>query len=489
MSSKLSGEVTLWESGMFLGIDMGTGGVRVLAARRSGQVAASAQRSLTPSALEEDRHEQDPERWWTAAASALSEVTAAVDVSYLLGLAVDGTSGTLVCVDATGDALRPAMMYNDNRAGAEAEAVNQVAAAFCERLGYRFRASFALAKILWVRQHEPRVFDRALRFIHQADYIVGRLTGDFGVTDYSNALKTGYDLIDECWPDWLDSLAGVRERLGRVVAPGTRVGEVSSAAARTTGLPAGLPVVAGATDGTAAFLASGARRPGDCNTTLGTTLVFKGLSRRIGKHPDGQVYSHKLPGGLWLPGAASNTGGECIERHSPDADLSALDRAAGALLPCASVAYPLCRQGERFPFLSAEARGFCVPEAKGDAARHAAHLQGVALVERMGYEVLDQVMATRDGDVFATGGGSRSDVWMQCRSDVTGRVCHRPACPESAFGSAMLAATGVDAEGLPDAVRRMVKVDRTFQPNSERRARYDAAYGRFRDELSERGYV
>ena len=154
---------------------------------------------------------------------------------------------------------------------------------------------------------------------------MGRLRGFWGLSDYSNALKTGYDLIDECWPSWMNQLDEhgvglVTLTLPHVVqAPGTRTGLLKKAAAAETGLPEGLQVIAGATDGTAAFLASGARQPGDYNTTLGTTLVFKGISTRICRHPQGLIYCHKLPGGLWLPGAASNTGTEWIAQRHPAA--------------------------------------------------------------------------------------------------------------------------------------------------------------------------
>ncbi|MFA6112281.1 MAG: FGGY family carbohydrate kinase, partial [Candidatus Latescibacterota bacterium] len=340
------------EDRLLIGVDLGTSGVRALGVRADGRVVAGESASLDAARVTNaaGRHEQEPRVWWEVTAEVLQRLTASLrqagypDETWA-GLAVDGTSGTLVCLDRDGVPLRPAIMYNDARSGIEAEALNALAPEFCDRLGYRFAASYALAKIEWVRCHEPEIFGRTVRFLHQGDWLEGCLCGEYRVSDYSNALKTGYDLIEEDWPSWLDRLPGVRERLPEVVAPGTRVGSVSAAAASATGLPAGLPVMTGATDGTAACLASGVRRPGDYNTTLGTTLVFKGVSQRLGRHPQGLVYSHKLPGGLWLPGAASNTGGEWIEAGYPGADLAALDRAAARLLPTACLAYPLTRQG------------------------------------------------------------------------------------------------------------------------------------------------
>ena len=481
---------------IFIGVDLGTGGVRAVAATEKGDVvaqsAASLDRAVLPS--EPGRHEQDPNAWWTSASEAtqglLSSLSAAgIGNDRLRAIAVDGTSGTLVCLDRDGTPVRSAIMYNDGRASDEARDLTHVADAFCQRLGYRFEASYALSKALWVQRNEPDTFGRTVRSLHQGDFIEGCLTGNSGTSDYSNALKTGYDLVEERWPDWLDQFSGLRERLPDVVAPGTRIGTVSDTAAENTGLPAGLPVIAGATDGTAACLASGVRRPGDYNTTLGTTLVFKGIATEICRHPDGLIYSHKLPGGLWLPGAASNTGAEWIEHLFPNADPATLDAQAQSALPSACIAYPLARTGERFPFAAAEAEGFCVPEVASEVANYAARLQGTALVERLAYEVLDKTADTRGGDVYCTGGGSRSDVWSQCRADATGRVLHRPACPESAFGSAILAATGVHFGDVWDAIESMVRVERTFEPSTEHKARYDTLFAGLTKELDQRGYT
>lgn len=479
-----------------IGIDVGTGGVRALAVSDQGEVVAAASVPFDAATLttQPDRHEQQPEAWWAALCGATTQLAAKLDGAKigpgeLAGVAVDGTSGTVVALGADGRPLRPGVMYNDPRAALEAEELNRAAGDFCRKLGYQFNASYGLAKIAWIQRHEPETFRRTAHFVHQADYVAGRLVDNPKVSDYSNALKTGYDLVEECWPAWIDQVLDPGNRLPHVFAPGTRLGVVSAGASDQTGLPEGLPVLAGATDGTAAFLASGARRPGDYNTTLGTTLVFKGISRSICRHPDGLIYCHKLPGGLWLPGAASNTGTEWISQRYPDGYPHALDAEAFQLLPCETLAYPLARQGERFPFLAAHAAGFCLPPTDRGATYHAACLQGTAFVERLAYEVLDSVVSAKGGDIYATGGGGRNDLWLQCRADVTGRAIHRPTCPESAFGSAILAASGTIYDGWDRAVQRMVKLERTFLPRPERREEYDRLYRGFCGELKGRGYL
>jgi len=482
---------------LFVGIDLGSQGVRLVVVTETGKVVLWRSVPLDAEDLvtESGIHEQNPTAWWNAVCQATSGLvdelkTIGYETKCLTALAVDGTSGSLVAVDSHGRAVRPAIMYNDPRSAAEADEINSLpqVKAFCESLGYRFASSFSLAKIIWLRKNEPDVFARTDYLIHQADYITGHLTGDFAVSDYSNALKTGYDLVNECWPEWLDNWDGVAEKLGRIIAPSSLLGRVTTKAAGRTGLPAGLPVIAGASDGTAGFFASGAKKPGDYNTTLGTTLVFKGISRKLCRHKDGLIYCHKLSNDFWLPGAASNTGGEWIAAFFGRKDLKTLDAAAKDRLPCEYVAYPLMRKTERFPFSSAKARRFCVPQTDQSDDLYAAYLQGTAFVERLSCRVLDDAAGTSGGDIFSTGGGSRSNVWMQCRADVTGRTIHRPACPEAAFGSAVLAAGGTFYSDVREAIEKMTDVETTFKPNLDFADKYDKLFDRFCAEIKIRGY-
>jgi len=437
-------------------------------------------------------HEQSPHAWWDAVQLAVRQTMDRAEhlrgaPLEIAGVCVDGTSGTIVALDAANRPTRAAIMYNDARSAAEGTELTSAGGDHCAKLGYRFDASFALAKILWIARHEPEVWRRTARVVHQADYIVGQLSGEFSTTDYSNALKTGYDVVDERWPTWISQFDGISERLPRVVAPATEIGRISASAADATGIPQGVAIFAGATDGVAACLASGLRDFGDYNTTLGTTLVFKGISPNLVRHPDGWIYSHKLPGGAWLPGAASNTGAAWIADWFAREDPRQLDLAAAPLLPPRTLAYPLVGRGERFPFVAPNASGFVVPETGDVAERFAACLAGTAMIERLAYQVLDQACGVSGGAIYSTGGGSRSDVWMQCRADATGRPIHRPATAESAFGSAILAAAGAHFANLAEAVRQMVRIERTFEPNRAATAAYDELYGRFLAELTRRG--
>ena len=447
---------------LFLGLDLGTSGMRGIAATASGHVFASARVDFPA-----DNH--DTRRWWDALTTVTQNLVHQIgsNVSRLRALSVVSTSGTLICADDDGNATAPALMYHDSRATQEAGELQ----AADHGTPYQFSPSFSLPKAMWMQRHEPALFSRSTRLCHPADWIASQLSGAF-VSDYSNALKMGYDLTSNAWPEWMDP--SIVERLPPVVAPGTVTGWITPKAHRKTHLPAGLPIVAGVTDGVAGALASGIRRLGDCNTALGTTLIFKALSSTAVHGPN--LYSHKLPGGLWLPGAASNTGAAWIKAWFKDHDPAALDQHSVSLLPTPHISYPLTGRGERFPFANSETEGFVAPAATLQE-RYASCLQGTAFVERLAYDMLEHTAGIECRDIYATGGGSRSNVWMQCRADVTHRVIHRPACPETAMGAAILAATGTEFDHLAGAMGAMTQIERTFTPAPH--TAYDEAYGRF----------
>ena len=395
-----------------LGIDLGTQGGRILAVDRVGQVVASAHEPLALQAqsLPPGWFEQNPHDWWQVVKTCLNQLLARLPpAAQIAGIGVDSTSATILPIDRRGEPLSPAVMYNDQRSEAQVPLVREAGKELQDQLGYVFGSSFALPKILWFKQMRPQVFDRADRFIHAADFIVGRLTGMYGATDTSNALKTGYDLIGSTWPVFIEqSLQIPLEKLPEVQRLGSRIGSVDPRAAGETGLPAGIPVFAGSTDGTAAQIASGAVQPGDWNSTLGTTLVLKGISTELKSDPLGRLYFHRHPDGFWMPGGASNTGTEWIVQDHPGANLTELDALAHQRIPTRLVRYPLGRQGERFPFIQPEAVGFLLGTPLDEIDRYAAGLEGLAMLERLSYDTVRAIGLEDGARIYTTGGGSNS---------------------------------------------------------------------------------
>ncbi|MFW6162855.1 MAG: FGGY-family carbohydrate kinase [Planctomycetota bacterium] len=477
---------------LFLGLDVGTQGARCVACDAAGQVVAEATAAFEHGSTEPQPgwHEQDPEDWWQAALECLKAVAErAADAGWepaALGrIAVTSTSGTIVLVDDEGQPLRPAVMYNDGRAADQAARINDAARLLIRKLGYRFSASFGLPKILWLAEHEPETFDAA-RLCHPADFLVGRLTGRYDASDTSNLLKDGYDLVDRRWPAFIARDLGLPlSKLPGVLRPGEPVGHVVTEVVQSAGLSAAALVCAGATDGTAAFLASGAVAPGQWCSTLGTTLVLRGVSPDLVRDAQGRIYCHAHPEGGWLPGAASNVGGECLEAHFEGEDWAALDAGVADAQPNDLIVYPLARRGERFPFVDPEAEGFVHGRQRSKAKLYAAHLEGVGFVERWGLELMAELGAPVAGALCGSGGATASDVWLQLRADILDRAIQVAADAHSAKGAALLAAAGAFGS-LSEAVVAMVHFHKAVEPRVTLRDYLDAKYARFREFCAER---
>jgi D-ribulokinase len=477
---------------LVIGVDVGTQGVRLLLVDAAGAVVARARSAIPLAAGAAGAvFEQHPQQWWQAAVEGLRQIGAAVggDLSRVRGVSVTATSGTVALLDAQGQPVRPAIMYSDWRAQEEAAWLNEVGAAVTARLGYRFDASFGLPKFVWLQRHEPAQFARTRFCIHAGDMMSGRLTGDYGVSDWSQALKSGYDVIEQRWPPFIHERVGLPvDCLPRIVAPGSIIGAVTPEAAAHTGLPAGVPVVAGMTDSCAAQIAGGAVEPGQWLSVLGTTLALKGVTRDLLPDPQGRIYSHRHPDGMWLPGSASNTGGEVLARRFADADLAALDQHAAQLTPSGLVCYPLERVGERFPFACDHARGFLVGHADTPERHYTACLEGVGYVERMAYERVQRLGAPVAGAVRVAGGGARSRVWLQIRASILNRMLAVPTETEAAFGAAVLAAGATLYPGVVAATRAMVHRQAEVEPQAALVGRYTEGYEQFVAECRARGY-
>lgn len=473
----------------WLGIDLGTQGVRVVVASSDGRILGEGSAPLR-SRREDDRHEQDPDDWWRAVCEATDKARAGgANLAAVRGLAVDATSGTITLLDRDGACVTPALMYDDARAAAALEAVNAAGKAQWAEAGYqRMQRSWGLPKLRWLLDRYPHAAREGWRLAHQNDVVNRRLVGHEVPTDTSNALKTGADAARATWPEAafaaLDIDPGV---LPDLVLPGTVLGEVCAEAAEGTGLAQGTPVIAGMTDGCAAQLGSGATGIGSWNSVMGTTLVLKGVTPEPVRDPHGVVYSHRSPSGSWLPGGASSVGAGLVAREFAGADLDRLTREAAALLPTDLIRYPLVSPGERFPFVAPTATSFSTAEAASPAQSFAALMQGAAYVERLCFDYLDLLGAPTHGMVVLTGGATRNEVWNQLRADVLQRPVSLPRNAQPALGMAVLAASTV--EGLEAASAAMVKLDRTVHPRPGPRDAHDEGYLRLLDELVGRGWL
>lgn len=486
---------------LWVGVDLGTQSAKAMVVDDAGVVIAESVVPLT-SIREAGRHEQDPAQWIAATSRTVGTALGGLAVSErkrVRGLALCSTSGTVTTVDASGRPTSAGLMYDDARAAGLAEETTAQDPELWGRLGYRPQPTWALPKL--VQAARGGILSAGVFAAHQADVVAAAIVGTRVATDWSHALKSGFDTVELEWPGRMLAALGLDPALlPEVVAPGTALGTATESWSRETGLPEGTPVYAGMTDGCAAQLGAAAFGLGDWHSVIGTTFVAKAVSTRSVSDDAGAVYSHRAPhGDLWLPGGASNAGAGALTRLLPGADLDALTRELeGVPLSGIPVAYPLDGRGERFPVLRPGAEGFLVADGRERALTasaapplqvFAAVLLGVAFVERLSVESLSRAGVAVDGRFSTSGGGTRNRWWTQLRSDLLDRAIMVPASAEGAVGMAILAAWGSGGGELPAVAARMSRTARRHEPEAARHSELDDLYGRFRSILDEKGWT
>ena len=416
---------------LFLGLDLGTSGARAALIDAEGRIVAETRAAMADHG---DRR-ADPAAWRGAAQAALRAIAERADPARIAALSVDGTSGTVLALDAAGAPLGDGRMYDDR---AEDAAILSRIAALAPPTSAAHGAASPLACAMEL--HAER---RPAMIAHQADWIASLLTGRVQ-SDESNALKTGYDPVAGAWPDWIAEAGLPRSLLPEALPAGARSGAVTAAGAAWSGLREGTPVIAGATDGCASFLATGAAAPGDGVTALGTTLVLKILSDRPIFAPEFGIYSHRVLG-MWLAGGASNSGGGALLAHFDAETIAALSSAIDPEADSGLDYYPLNRPGERFPIADPALPPRLAPRPASDAAFLHGLFDGIAGIEALGYRRLAELGAPPLRAVRSVGGGARNPVWTRIRERRLGAPFAPAAAVEAAVGAAMLARAGAPA--------------------------------------------
>ncbi len=407
----------------YLGLDFGTSGARACAIREDKSIVWE-QRFTYP-----DADNQTPLDWRTALHGLLGALPRDI-AAGLRGIAIDGTSGTVLLCDENLAPLSQALLYNDARGQPQAEQLKQLAPqahGVCS-------ASSGLAKFLWLTQ-QPGA-EHAAYFLHQADWIAALLSGKPGISDYHNALKSGYDVKNLRWPDWVTALPHAH-LLPDVLAPGTVIGSIRPDIATHFGIAPQCRIHAGTTDSTAAFIASGVDETGVGVTSLGTTLVLKQLSKNRIEAPEYGVYSHRY-GDLWLVGGASNAGAGVLRQFFDDRQLAELSALMDPAQDSPLDYYPLPKPGERFPVNDPQLAPRMTPRPDDDAQFLHGLLQGLSRIEAAGYAKLAELGAPPLRRVVTNGGGAKNEAWRMMRERLLGVPVNTAAHSEAAYGAALL---------------------------------------------------
>lgn len=412
----------------YLGLDFGTSGARVCVVDKVGAISHEDHIFYPDAAV------QTHLDWREALHTLLKRLPASI-AAELQSIAIAATSATVLLCDKELEPITPALLYFDNRAQEESEQLEQ----FAPPGHIACSASSGLAKFMWLTRHTE--FSNVAHFMHQADWLAALLTGLGGVSDYHNALKSGYDVERLCWPDWVKSLPHAH-LLPQVVAPGSNITNISPLVAQHFKINPACMVCAGTTDSIAAFIATGVHEPGSAVTSLGTTVVLKLLSKQRVEAAQYGVYSHRF-GNLWLAGGASNAGGGVLRQYFSDSQIDELSRHIDPVTDSLLDYYPLPRAGERFPINDPSLMPRLTPRPEDDILFLHGLLQGLSRIEAAGYTKLAELGASPLKSVITTGGGAKNQVWGKIRERLLGVPLSVAEHIEAAYGAALLAKRGL----------------------------------------------
>lgn len=421
---------------LYLGIDVGTSGVRTAVVDATGKLVSSARASHREPTVTLEPGQADANDWWVAVAACLEAQMNALRADGFSPLeikaaSVDGTSGSMVLVNEAVEPVTLGLMYNSAGFEQEATTIAKVAPEGSITLG----SSSALARLLCLQSYDKD--QAATSLCHQADFILAKLAGHAGFSDDNNALKTGFDPETGTWPDWLESVGVRTDLLPDVTRVGSPIGQLNQAMAARFGLSPNLCLLSGTTDSIAAFLATGANMVGDAVTSLGTTLAIKLLSNARIDDPAQGIYSHRL-GDQWLVGGASNTGGGVLLAHFTPEQMTDLSASIDPNKPSGLDYYPLLKPGERFPINDPAFPPRLTPRPDDNALFLHGMLESIARIERQGYDALAKLGGPTIGRLFTAGGGAQNPVWTAMRQRLVCPRMETSANSEASVGTAFL---------------------------------------------------
>lgn len=417
---------------LYLGIDFGTSGCRAIVINEQKQILAKASYPL-PTGID---NQQQAVLWIDGLTALLSQLSTHIELKQIQRLALDGTSGTVLLVTPMGAVLTAPLMYNDSSSIDQLALIQQ----HCpDPLHIVNSASSGLAKAL--KLSHPLAVNTAFRVLNQADYLSNYLTDSWGISDYHNALKMGYDLQRLEWPAWIYNLLP-KSALPRVLEPGTVFATIRPDLAERFGFSKELQVCAGTTDANAAFISTESTQPGDAVTSLGSTIVLKILSQKAIQDLPSGIYSHKL-GSYWLSGGASNAGGCVLKQFFTDQQLQQYSQQINPNQSSGLNYYPLPGIGERFPDMNPGKKPVLSPRPASDIKFLQGILEGLSRIEQQGYLKLQQLGTNPVIRVQTLGGGAANPQWEQIRSQMLGLPVSAAKHSEAAYGSALLALQGL----------------------------------------------
>lgn len=485
----------------YLGIDIGTSGTKTLAIDEAGAILASATVEYPLYSPQPGWSEQLPEDWWQATVKSVRKVlkTAGVKKADVKGIGLSGQMHGSVFLDAKHEVIRPALLWNDQRTQMECDEIELRAGGrkrLIKMVANPALTGFTAPKILWLRNHERKNFDRCKQVLLPKDYVRFRLTGEFA-TEVSDA--SGTLLLDVKKRDWskslLEKLDLDRGLLPNVYESEEVSGELSGEAAKKLGLDPGVPVVGGGGDQAAGAIGNGIVKKGVISATMGTSGVVFAHSEDVQYDPEGRLHTfcHAVRGQWHIMGCVLSAGGalqwyrnalcqaEIAEAKKRKIDPYELITAQAAEAPVGSegLYFLPYLTGERTPHADPNARaawiGLSLRHGKSHLAR--AVIEGATYAMRDSLEIIKE-MGVPVRQIRLSGGGARSPFWRQMQADVYGqRVCTINAEEGPAYGVALLAAAGTGAyKNVVEACAATISVVTETKPDVKSKRIYNRLY-------------
>jgi len=483
-----------------LGVDIGTSGTKTVLFDESGNTVAGDLQEYPMYQPKNGWAEQDPEDWWKATYVSIRNVLAKSGVSpdEVKGLGLSGQMHGAVLLDKDNQVLRRAIIWCDQRSGAECDQITELVGAkrLIEITANPALTGFTASKVMWVRNNEPEIFDKVRKILLPKDYVRYCLTGEFA-TEVSDASGMQFlDVPNRCWSDEVISKLGLdKSMLGKVYESQEVTGTIHSKAAELTGLKVGTPVVGGAGDQAAGAVGNGIVKTGIISSTIGTSGVVFAYSDDVSIDPLGCVHTfcHAVPNKWHIMGVTQGAGlslqwfrNNFCRDEIATADLMGvdpyylMDLAAEKVEPGSNgIIYLPYLMGERTPHLDPDCRGVFF----GLSAKHTKREILRSVMEGVVYSLRDCLEIIRElgveiNEVRASGGGGKSPLWRQMQADVFNQdICTINASEGPAFGVAILAGVGAGVySSVTEACEATIKVKSTQKPNMEAHEKYNGYY-------------
>jgi xylulokinase len=489
---------------IYLGIDIGTSGTKALLCRENGEILATATAEHPSYHPKPGWSEQEPADWWRSTVQSTRQAIgkAGIKPDEIKGIGLSGQMHGSVFLDKAQNVLRRALLWNDQRTAeqcGEIEARAGGRAQLIQLVSNPAFTGFTAPKILWVRQHEPHVYEKTHKILLPKDYIRLCLTGEYA-TEVSDA--SGTLLLDVTHRRWcellLEKLAIDKSLLPACYESEEVTGQLTSQAAEELGIPVNTPVVGGGGDQAAGAVGNGIVKPGIISATLGTSGVVFAHSDQPQTHPEGRVHTmcHAVRGAWHMMGVVLSAGGSLqwfrnqLGQHEVDeAQRRGVDP-YDLILGLAHQVQPGAEGLFFLPYLTGERHPYSDPYARGGwiglTVRHGREHLARAVIEGATFAMRDCLTIIRGmgvpvEQIRLSGGGARSPFWRQLQADIYGqKVATINAQEGPAYGVALLAMVGTGAyKSVPEACAATIKTTEELSPDEANRKVYDRIYAEY----------